>query len=157
MTDSTQQSNQQQQTQTQSAPWAPTQASLQSLIGSLGGLNVGPTAAQTGAVGNLQNAAAGIPNLAPQLQNTVSGINQLPEWLKGLFGNLQGNLAGLSDPNKLNPMNTPGFSDALNYQKAQITNDINGQFAAAGRDLSPANSRALAYGLGGAIAPAIAN
>ncbi len=157
MTDSTQQSNQTQQTQTQSAPWAPTQPLLQNIIGSLNHQKTAPTAAQTGAVNNLQTAAGSIGNLAPQLQGAIGNINQLPSWLQGLFGNMQGNLSGLSNPANLNPMNTPGFADALNYQKQQITDQINGQFAGAGRDLSPANMKALGYGLGGAIAPAISN
>jgi hypothetical protein len=38
-----------------------------------------------------------------------------------------------------------------------ITNQINGQFAAAGRVLSPANTTALSYGLEQGEAPIIAN
>jgi hypothetical protein len=53
-------------------------------------------------------------------------------------------------------MSTPGFSQALGAMGRNITNQVNDQFAAAGRDLSPGNSAALASGLAAGEAPAIA-
>jgi hypothetical protein len=47
----------------------------------------------------------------------------------------------------LDPRNTPGFSDALNALNSDITQQINGQFAAAGRDMSGMNTQTLARGL----------
>lgn len=44
-------------------------------------------------------------------------------------------------------MTTPGFSGALQQLNQGITNQVNDQFAAAGRDLSPGNTQALATGL----------
>jgi len=154
---SSQQTGTQQQTQSQSAPWAPTQPALSGIIDSLNRLKTTPTANQTGAVNNLNTAAQSIPNLGPAAEGAASGALGVPSWLQGLFNNYQSGVQPFTDPKNLNPMNTPGFEDALNYQKQQVTDQINGQFAGAGRDLSPANSRALGYGLGGAIAPAIAN
>src|SRR5260370_39579755 len=54
-------------------------------------------------------------------------------------------------------VSTPGFSQALGALGSTITNQINDQFAAAGRDLSPGNSQALAYGLATGEAPTIAS
>jgi hypothetical protein len=62
----------------------------------------------------------------------------------------------LASNTNYNPMSTPGFSDALNTQIADITNGTNGQFAAAGRDFSGANSMALGRGISQGIAPTIA-
>ena len=52
-------------------------------------------------------------------------------------------------------MNTPGLSTALQGATNTISNGINDQFAAAGRDLSPGNTTALAYGLEQGLAPII--
>jgi hypothetical protein len=54
-------------------------------------------------------------------------------------------------------MSTPGFSQSLDALGSRISNQINDQFAAAGRDLSPGNSQALAYGLAQGEAPVIAS
>ena len=57
----------------------------------------------------------------------------------------------------LDPRNTPGFSDALNAVNSDITNQVNGQFAAAGRDMSGMNSQALARGLSQGEGQLVAN
>ncbi|HLH96444.1 MAG TPA: hypothetical protein VKW08_15115 [Xanthobacteraceae bacterium] len=62
----------------------------------------------------------------------------------------------MSNPASLNPYTTPGFSQAMGTLGQNITNQINDQFAAAGRDLSPGNTQALAYGLVQGEAPALA-
>jgi hypothetical protein len=55
-----------------------------------------------------------------------------------------------------NPYNTPGFSDAINTMTSDITNQVNGSFAGAGRDFSGANQMALGRGLTSGLAPTIA-
>jgi hypothetical protein len=146
-TTTTQNTSQQSQTQ----PWTAAQPQLLGLLGSLGNVNTSVTPAQTGAVGAVQAAAAGIPNYAPQIENTAGalfggGANESPI-LTGAYGALQGNLAPLANPANLDPRNTPGFGAALAALNNNITNQVNDQFAAAGRDLSPANTQALATGL----------
>jgi hypothetical protein len=146
-TTTTQNTSQQSQTQ----PWTAAQPQLLGLLGSLGNVNTSVTPGQAGAVGALQAATAGIPNYAPQIENTAGalfsgGANESPI-LTGAYGALQGNLAPLANPANLNPVNTPGFGAALAALNNNITNQVNDQFAAAGRDLSPANTQALANGL----------
>ena len=156
-TTTTQNSNQQSQT----APWAAAQPQLQSLLGSLGRLDTGVTPAQSTAAGMISNAAGAIPSFAPQLTNTANALFAGgPNYggiLSGAYNNLQGALSPYLDPARLNPMSTPGFSQALGAMGSNITNQVNDQFAAAGRDLSPGNSQALAYGLATGEAPTIAS
>jgi hypothetical protein len=72
-----------------------------------------------------------------------------------LSGLLQGHQpAGLNT--NYNPYDTPGFKDAINTATSDITNGVNGSFAAAGRDFSGANSMALGRGLTQGLAPTIA-
>lgn len=148
-----------QQTSSKSSPWAPTQPELQSLIGQIGAQNTGVTGQQAQAQQAYANAAGGLPNFSGATTNLanslLSGIPNLNQNLQGAYGQLRGSLGQLANPNNLNPLNTPGLSNALNYEQQQIQNSINGQFAGAGRDLSPANTQALAYGETGALAPLI--
>jgi hypothetical protein len=154
----TQQSSSQ---QSQTQPWAAAQPQLQRLLGNLGDVNTGVSPAQSAAAGALDSAAQNLPGFAPQITNTAStllgGGQSFGGVLSDAYRNLQGTLAPLTDPARLNPFNTPGFSDAVNTLKSDITNQVNDQFAAAGRDLSPGNSYYLARGLAAGIAPTIAS
>jgi len=156
-TTTTQSSSQQSQTQ----PWAAAQPQLQRLLGNLGNIDTGVSPAQSAAAGALNSAAQNLPSFAPQITNTANtllgGGQSFGGVLSDAYRNLQGTLAPLTDPARLNPFNTPGFSDAVNTLKSDITNQVNDQFAAAGRDLSPGNSYALARGLAAGIAPTIAS
>jgi hypothetical protein len=156
-TTTTQNTSQQSQTQ----PWAATQPQLLGLLGNLGQVDTGVTPQQSAAAGALTTAAGGLPNFAPQLTGTAGSLlGGGPSYggiLSGAYNNLQGALSPYLDPARLNPMSTPGFSQALSSLGSNITNQINDQFAAAGRDLSPGNSQALAYGLAQGEAPMIAS
>ena len=152
-------------TQTQSSttqPWAPAQPMLQGILGQLGSAlnNTGLTSAETGALNTLQaNAGQGNPY--------AGGIGSYAQSLLGggganaQAGNVQANLGTLQS--QLNPYangSMVGNNPALAAQLAQIQNDvgssINGQFAAAGRDLSGANQMAYGRGVAAAEAPIIA-
>jgi hypothetical protein len=133
-------------------PWDAAQPLLNNIIGGLSNVSGTPTTAQTSAGNNLVNAAGGIPDLSGSEIGAVNGLfssNTQPQqdMLSGGYGDLKKNLGGYLDPSYLNPMNTPGFSDALRTMNSDIGNQVNGSFAAAGRDLSPANSTYLARGL----------
>ena len=152
----------QQTQQSQSSPWAPAVPALTSLLGGIGSLPTGVTPGQSGAIANLQSAAGGIPSFAPQASNTANslfgggGTGTYAPLQMDAYTNLQSSLSPLTNPANLNPMNTPGFGAALGTMNNDISNQVNDQFAAAGRDLSPGNTTALARGLsqgeGGLIA-----
>src|SRR6267154_2338419 len=156
-TTTTQNSSQQSQTQ----PWAAAQPQLLGLLANLGSFDTGVSPQQSAAAGALTSAAGSLPSFAPQITNTANTLlGGGPSYggiLSGAYGNLQSTLSPYLDPARLNPMSTPGFSQALGLLGSNITNQVNDQFAAAGRDLSPANSQALALGLAQGEAPVIAS
>lgn len=149
-------------TQTQSQPWAPAVPAVTGLLGQLQGFNNSPSGAQTGAVNSLVSNASAIPNFGPQATNSANalfgggGANQFAPIQQDAYSKLQGNLSPFTNPANLNPFSTPGFSDAYATMGRDISNNVNDRFAAAGRDLSPGNTTALARGLsegqGGLIA-----
>jgi hypothetical protein len=153
------------QNQTSSTtPWSATTPSLNGILNSLGGLvpSAGaPTAAQTGAINTLTaNGQAGDPNAA----GSTAGVQGL---LSGGGANannsaITGNLSNYQSI--LNPYASGaniGSNSALTPQLNQIATDtansVNSQFAAAGRDGSPANSMALGRGIAAGEAPVIAS
>lgn len=152
---SSQQSTQQSQ---QTQPWSPAVPLLQNQLNSVAGLNSAPTAGQTTAANSLTSAVSGLPNFAPQATNIANSY-------------LGGDPTGLLNPAlsaynssvspianaSLNPLQTPGFSNALTTMNNDITNQINGQFAGAGRSLSGLNAQTLARGLSQGDSSAIAN
>ncbi len=143
-----------------SGPWAPAQPLIGNILSTLNGLsNTAPNPAQSEAVANLQSAASLIPNFGasatgavrPVLDGTYGGM------LTGALNDYKSSLSPYLSSSYLNPLSTPGLSDALATTNADITKQINSQFAAAGRDLSPANSQALARGLAQGEAPILTN
>lgn len=142
-------------------PWSKAQPLLDNVISQLGGVSTSPTGAQTTAANNLVTAASGIPDLSSSYIGAVKNLfnaNSQPQqdMLTGAYSDLKNTLGGYLDPSYLNPMTTPGLSDALETMKGDIMNSVGGQFAAAGRDFSPASStymsRGLSQGLGGLLA-----
>jgi hypothetical protein len=158
-TTTSQTSNQQSQTQ----PWQAAEPQLTGLLGRLGSLDPSVSPAQNAAATSLGALAAGLPNFASQASAAAGtllsggGAGGYAPIASNAYGALQSNLAPFLDRTALDPRNTPGFADALNAANARITNQINDQFAAAGRDLSPGNTAALAYGLTQGDANLIAN
>jgi len=144
-----------------SGPWAAAQPLIGNILSSLQGLSTTPSTAQSDAVANLQAGASAIPNEGAAASGVVGGLmDATPQYTGLLSGGLtdyQSSLAPYLSASYLNPMTTPGLSTALNTTNQNITNQINDQFAAAGRDLSPANTQALALGLSQGEAPLITN
>lgn len=156
------QSTSTQAVQSQSAPWAVAQPALQTMLGqiSTGLNNTGLTSAEGSALDTLKNnAAAGNPyagQIAGYAQSLLGGGGATAQ-----AANVQDNLAAYR--NWLTPYangSMVGSNPALTAQLAQIRsdvgNDVNSQFAAAGRDLSGANLMAYGRGVTAAEAPVIA-
>src|SRR6185312_13389674 len=151
-----------QQQQGTTAPWAPAQPLLQNIIASLGAMPASVTPSQTGAYNTLTNESNWVPQFGPQANKTTSNLfnyNTTPQQniSTGSLNNFQTWMSPYLSSSYLNPMSTPGLSTALQGLTNTISNNVNDQFAAAGRDLSPANTTALAYGLEQGEAPVIAN
>src|SRR6267378_3683071 len=134
-------------------PWAPAQPLLQSILGSLGGINTGQTTDQATALNNLKTQAGNIPDLSAPATSTVQqafGTSTQPQ--QGMLGtgyqDYLKNLSPDASGANLNPYSTPGFSDALGTLTNDITNQVKGQFAGSGRDPSGAGSFAGSLGRG---------
>jgi hypothetical protein len=150
------------QTQTQNVnntvgPWSATQPLLNNIIGSLNGQSTNVTPGQSEALANVQAGANATPNfgaagagVAGDLLGSTAKYNGM---LSGGLSDYKSSLSPYLSASYLDPMSTPGLGDSLKYLGNNITNGINGQFAAAGRDFSPANSTALSYGLASGLAP----
>jgi hypothetical protein len=149
--------------QSQTAPWQAAQPDLTSILGQLNPLisNSGLTPTESSAIGQLsQNAAQGNPftgqitGLASNLLNGGNATSQASNLQSGLSG-LQSQLTPYANGSMI------GNNPALQAQLAQIasdtTNQVNGQFAAAGRAFSGANQQALARGISQGEAPVIAS
>jgi Chaperone of endosialidase len=149
--------------QSQTAPWQAAQPDLTSILGQLNPLiqNSGLTPTESGAIDQLsQNASQGNPfagqitGLASNLLNGGSATAQAPNLQSGL-STLQSQLTPFANGSQV------GNDPALQAQLAQIasdtTNQVNGQFAAAGREFSGANQQALARGIAQGEAPVIAS
>jgi hypothetical protein len=153
---------QEQQQQSTTAPYAPTQPMLQNILNKLGGMSSDPTAGQTGAANLLQSEAGGVPSFGPQGTQAVDnlfGSTTTPQqgMLSQGYGNLQNTLGKYTDPSYLDPNSNPQIRGWLDTVRNDVTNNVNDQFAAAGRDLSPANSTALGRGIAQGEAPILAD
>ena len=156
------QSSSTQTQQSQTAPWEAAQPMLQGILGQLNsGLNnTSLTAAETDALNSLQgNAARGNPyagqigNYANELLGGGGAINQAGavnqnylDYRNALTPYANGSLIG----------NNPALAAQLAQIQADVTNQVNGQFAAAGRDFSGANANTLGRGIAAGEAPVIA-
>jgi len=122
----------------------------------------GLTGTQNQALGQIEQNNGLFSGFAPQVQNYTSdllsgggALNQAGN-VNQNYLNYQNATQPLASNTNYNPYSTPGFSDAINTMTNDITNNVNGSFAAAGRDFSGANSQALGRGLTQGLAPTIA-
>jgi hypothetical protein len=138
---------QQQNSTTTQNPWATATPLLNNLVGGYLGVNPAVTGAQAQAGQNLEQAAAGIPNLTPQATQAVQNIFGSAGMLPATWGQVSGNLSPIAGMSA-DPYKTPGFSDALNTLTQNITNTVKGGYAASGRSPSGAGSFAGSLGRG---------
>jgi hypothetical protein len=145
------------------APWLEAQPALQGILGQINtGLgNTGLTGAETGALNTIQGNAANAGQYAPQIGanatellngggalNQTGAINQnYQDYQRRLGQTADGGMIGANSA--LNP-----YLDTL---RNDISNQVNGSFAAAGRDFSGANQGALGRGISQGLVPVIAS
>jgi len=146
-------SSTEQQTSSSTQPWQPAQSSLTGILGQLGGINSGLSPTQSGAISGLLGNSGFLNQFTPQAtgitNNLLSGggANNQAGTINNAYSQYQSQLNPYASGANLNPYSTPGFSDAMNTLNSDITNQVNGQFAAAGRDMSGMNAQTLARGL----------
>ncbi len=152
-TNQSQNTNQAQTSTSALTPYDQSAAGLSGILSNLNTVNPNLTPDQQAAISqlNAQGAAGnqflpGITKTTNQLLSGGGAMNQAP-MINNAYNAYTQQLAPYTSASYLNPYSTPGFSNALATTNADITNQINSQFAAAGRDMSGMNTQDLARGL----------
>ena len=150
----------QQATQHATTPWAATSGLLGNLLNQIGGLSPNLTEAESGALGQLSaNASAGNP-WASQIggvANTLlagGGPDRTP-MVNGAYDQYRVALAPFARGDYVDPASDPALRSYLDVLKNDVSTQVNGMFAGAGRDLSGMNQQALARGITQAEAPVL--
>lgn len=153
-----------QQQTSQATPYAPAAGPMNGILNSLGGLagSAGSlTPAQQGAINTLTaNGTAGDPNAAGSVAGVQGllnggGANNNNGAISQNLTNYQGLLTPFANGSQVGA--NSGLKPQLDQIATDTTNQVNGQFAAAGRDMSPGNSMALGRGIAAGEAPVIAS
>jgi len=148
---------QNQSTSSTTDPWSAATPLLTNLIAQYGSQSTAPTTAQTTATQNLVNSVSGLPSYTAPASSAISDMFNNSGMLGTAYNTINSNLAPTASGANLNPYSTPGFSDALGTLNTDITNQVKGMYAAAGRAPSGAGSmpQTLARGLTQGEAPVI--
>jgi hypothetical protein len=147
---------QQQQSTTQ--PWAPAQGVLGSILGQLGAINPNLTGAEQGALSDwLARAQAGNPYAGAigNVANTLlaGGGADRTGMINEAYANYRKALDPFASGAYVDPSQNPALQKYLDVARNDAANSVNSQFAAAGRDLSGMNTQALGRGISQAEAP----
>jgi hypothetical protein len=149
-----------QATQQATTPWAATSGLLGNLLNQIGGLSPNLTETESGALGQLAaNASAGNP-WASQIggvANTLlagGGPDRTP-MINGAYDQYRAALAPFARGDYVDPASDPALRSYLDVLKNDVSSQVNGMFAGAGRDLSGMNQQALARGITQAEAPVL--
>src|SRR5512139_3670338 len=120
-------------------PWGQAQPALQSLLSGIQSQtgNLGLTGNQQSAINQMLSNAGNLPNYTGQATNLANGFlsGDPTGLLKTALSSYQSQLNPIANA-ELDPTKTPGISNYLNTIQSDITNNIRGQFAGAGRDFS---------------------
>lgn len=149
--------------QSTTQPWDVAQPALKGILGQLNPLiqNAGLSSTSSNAINQLQqNAQAGNPyagQIGGYTQNLLNGGGANAQ-----AGNVQGGLDAYKaqmTPYANGSMvgNNPYLKSQMDTIMSDVGNSVNGQFAAAGRDMSGANQMAYGRGVAQGIAPVMAN
>jgi hypothetical protein len=150
--------------QSSTSPWATGTAPIQGIVSQLNPLigQSGLNPIESGAISQITNmAGAGNPYAsqiganATSLLNGGGALNQAAP-LNQAFQTYQSQLTPYTSPN-YSTLNSPAVQAALQQNASDITNQVNGEFAAAGREGSGMNQQTLARGIEQANAPVILN
>ncbi len=142
-------STQTQQSTTQ--PWAPAQPALQGILSGIQSQmgSYQPNAAENGALSTLVQNANTQPNWGTTANDlTKSYLGGDPTGLVNpAYNTLKGQLLPYASGDNLDPTKAPGMANVLSTIRNDVSNNINSQFAGAGRDLSGLNVQNVSRGI----------
>lgn len=143
----------------QTTPYGPATAPMNSLISNLGGINPNLTGAETGALNGMQaNASAGNP-FSGQINGVASGLlgggTDLSPMVNDAYTKYQSALAPTANGDLVNPESNPQLQGYLSTIQNDVANRVNGMFAGAGRDFSGAHMGTLSRGIAEGTAPVL--
>jgi hypothetical protein len=153
---------QQTQQQSQTAPWAPAQPLLGGILGKLSGSlqNGDLTSEEWDALSKMQGNAAGgnpyaggIGSLATDLLN--GGGPDRTGMVNDAYAQYQKMLQPFARGDYVDPSSNPTLQKYLQTIQDGVSNQVNGMFAGAGRDLSGANQQTLSRGIAQGEAPVL--
>jgi hypothetical protein len=149
----------------QLAPYGPASGALNGILGSLssiaGNTGTAPNATQTGAINQIEQNANGQPNYNPAINSGTMGLlngGGATQYDPAITANLDALKNGIlgQTASGANIGKNPALQSQLDTIASDVTNQVNGSWAAAGRDGSPGNAQALARGIAQGEAPVIA-
>lgn len=154
------------QTQSSSTqPWAAAQPTVNGIMSQLNPLiaNSGVTPGESSAITQLMtNASAGNPYAPAVSANATSllqggGAQNQDGAINANYQNYYNQVNPMASNTNYDPTQAPGMQALLQTIQGDTTNSVNGQFAAAGRDMSGMNTQTLARGIAqGEAAPLLA-
>jgi hypothetical protein len=145
-------------------PWAAATPFLSGILGQLNGQmgSAGLTGAESGAYNTLTNNAQNLTNqFAPQVSGVATnllnggGAQATDPMVNQAYQEYQRRLNPIADGTQIGQ--NSGLQPYLDTLRNDITSQVNGSFAAAGRDFSGANQNALGRGIASGLAPVIAS
>ncbi len=136
----------------QTNPYGPAQSMIAGLLNSTNNVfqaNNGGAISQEelNNYGAARNNISALPNFGPAAAQTASNIFQTGGDPTGILRRQASNLNPMAGSN-IDPTQTPGMQNVLDTIRNDVSNQINGQFAGAGRSLSGLNQQTLARGIG---------
>lgn len=153
-----------QQSSSSLAPYSAASGSMNGILGSLGNLSTSAgslTPTESSAINQVIGNANSTPNYSTAINTGTAGLlngggaNNNNGAITQNLANYTSNIGSTANGSNI------GANSALQPQldaiNTGVTNSVNSQFAAAGRDGSPANSMALGMGIAQGDAPVIAN
>ncbi len=138
----------------QTSPYGPAVPSVQTTLQDIFNAGYAPTNNYQGTLPgadqqNYDKAISNVgelPNFGPAASQTASNILQTGGDPTGILRREASNLNPIASQN-LDPTQTPGMANVLKTIQNDISNQVNGQFAGAGRSLSGLNEQTLSRGL----------
>lgn len=156
-------SSQTQQTSQQTTPYAPAAGALSGILGNVGGVSPALTGTETGALNQLSaNAGNGASQFSPGITGTANsllaggGANSTDPMINAAYQQYQTQMNPYAS-GQMGGLDSPQMKALLGTIQSDVGNSVNGQFAAAGRDMSGMNQQTLARGISqGEAAPLLA-